>query len=74
MLTAIKERVLKIEHVIQIHGFYVSDSDHTIRLDAVISFDAKDRKAVISEICDAVREMYPEYTPLVFPDIDFSDT
>ncbi|MCR4688972.1 MAG: cation diffusion facilitator family transporter [Saccharofermentans sp.] len=74
MLVKIKERVLKIDNVIQIHGFYVNETDKTIRFDAVVSFDAKDRRAVVEQICKEVKELYPEYTPTVFPDIDFSDT
>ena len=74
MLAKIKERVLQIEHVIQLHGFYVNEEEKTIRFDCVISFDAKDRREVIDKICSVVTELYPEYTPEVFPDIDFSDT
>lgn len=74
MLAKIKERVLQIDHVIQLHGFYVNEEKKTIRFDCVISFDAKDRREVIDKICSVVTELYPEYTPEVFPDIDFSDT
>lgn len=67
----IRERVMSHEHVLEMHGFYVNETKKTIRLDVVISFDAKDRGAVFSAVSDEIREMYPDYELQLALDTDF---
>lgn len=65
--------VLAIPYVIQVHGFYLRENDKSMRFDAVISFDAPDRKAVYREIIAKVNEAYPDYKLEVAMDTDFSE-
>lgn len=67
----VKAIISGIEHVKQIHGFYLDDE--TMRFDAVISFAAKDRKAVYNQVIDLVGKKYPEYNLVVGMDMDFNE-
>lgn len=69
----IREMVLKHEHILQMHGFYVNEEKKTIRFDVVVSFDAPDRHAVYREIYQEVQEQFPEYTLQIAMDTDFSE-
>ena len=62
------------EHVLQTHGFYLDREKKIIRMDLLVSFDAKDRKAVYDHIVQDIKEKYPDYTPLIALDTDFSET
>ncbi len=73
MREKIFEEVLAKPYVNQIHGFYVNEEKKTIRFDVVISFDAPDRRQAWTQICGSVKEMYPDYTPMIALDTDFSE-
>lgn len=74
---AAREKVAKIvtenPHVLQMHGFYFDRAEKAIRFDIVVSFDAKDRRQVYREVCEAVQRAYPDYTLQVAMDTDFSE-
>ena len=55
------------------HGFYLDRKDKTIRFDVVISFDAKDRKAVCKEVTESVQKEFPDYQLQVTLDTDFAE-
>ncbi len=65
--------VLSHEHVKQIHGFYLTKEQKAMRFDIVISFDAKDRKAVYAEVVSDVQKAFPDYELHVSMDTDFSE-
>jgi hypothetical protein len=44
-----------------------------MRFDIVISFDAKDRKAVYGETVEAVQKEFPDYRLQVAMDTDFAE-
>ena len=72
-----RERVSRIAaanpYVLQMHGFYLDKAEKTLRFDIVVSFDAKDRRSVYREVCEAVQKEYPDYTLQVAMDMDFSE-
>ena len=72
-----KEQVEKIvfahEYVRQMHGFYITKEDKTMRFDIVISFDAKDRRAVYAEVVSDIQKEFPDYTLQVAMDTDFTE-
>ena len=72
-----REKVRKIvfshEHVRQMHGFYLTKEQKAMRFDIVISFDAKDRRAVYAEVVADVQAAFPEYTLQVTMDTDFAE-
>ena len=73
----IKKQVEKIvfshEYVRQMHGFYLLKEQKTMRFDIVISFDAKDRKAVYAETVSDVKKAFPDYELQVAMDTDFAE-
>ena len=69
----VKEMVLEHEHVLQMHGFFLDKENMTIRFDIVVSFNAKDRRAVYNEVLADVQKAYPDYQLQVAMDADFSE-
>ena len=78
LASKVKEDVTRIvfthEHVIQIHGFYLDEEKKTIRFDIIISFDETDRQKLWRHIVDDIKEAYPDYTPEVVLDTDFTES
>ena len=72
-----KERVQKIvfshEHVRQMHGFYLLKEQKTMRFDIVVSFEAKDRRAVYDSTVSDVQKAFPDYELQVAMDTDFAE-
>ncbi len=73
MRDTVRELVMAEPHVLQMHAFYVSFAEQRIRFDVVVSFDAKDRDAVLRSITDKVQSAYPGYTLQIAMDTDFSE-
>ena len=71
--TEVSRIVLAHEYVKQIHGFYLVKEKKMIRFDIVVSFDAKDRKAVYSEVVADVVKAFPGYELQIAMDTDYSE-
>ena len=71
--TEVSRIVLSHEHVKQIHGFYLVKEKKMIRFDIVVSFDAKDRKAVYEDVVSEVAKAFPGYDLQVTMDTDYSE-
>ena len=69
----IRKIVFSHEFVRQMHGFYLLKEKKTLRFDIVISFDAKDRRAVYSEVVADVQKAFPDYELQVTMDTDFTE-
>ena len=69
---SIEEIVLAHEWALQMHGFYLDEERKVIRFDVVMSFDMPHSEG-IKILCDEIKEKYPDYEPLIVPDIDISD-
>ena len=69
----VREIALSHEHVRQIHGFYLDQDEKTMRFDVVISFNAKDRRAVYSEVIADVQQAFPDYQLQIAMDTDFGE-
>ena len=69
----VEEIVFANEYVRQMHGFYLTKEEKKIRFDIVISFDAKDRRAVYMDVVTAVQKAFPDYTLQVAMDTDFTE-
>ncbi len=74
MRDKITGEIKKIQYVLQMHGFYVNESEKFIRFDVVVSFDAPDRRAVYDEAVRTVEKLYPDYKVYAAMDADFSET
>ncbi len=69
----VREIVLSHDHVKQMHGFYLNKEQKTMRFDVVISFNAKDRKAVFEEVIADVRNAFPDLELQAAMDTDFAE-
>ena len=69
----VREIVFSHPHVRQMHGFYLVKEQKTIRFDIVISFEAKDRRAVYDEVVSDVQKAFPDYRLQVAMDTDFAE-
>ena len=69
----VEEIVFSHDHVRQMHGFYLIRESQTMRFDIVISFDAKDRRAVYAEVVADVQKAFPDYHLQVAMDTDFAE-
>ncbi len=69
----VREIVLSHEHVRQIHGFYLLKEQKSMRFDIVISFDARDRRAVYKAVVADVQKAFPDYELQVAMDTDFAE-
>ncbi len=58
------------KYVKQIHGFYLSKENRTVRMDTVVSFDAPDRRLVQREVAEEIAAAFPGYRPQIALDID----
>ena len=65
----IRNIVMAVPYVIQMHGFYFDREENSIRFDVVISFDAEDRNQVYQQVHDEVQKAYPDFSfQIVLPD------
>ena len=69
----VREIVFSHEHILQMHGFYLTKETKTIRFDVVISFDAPNRKETYNRILADVKKAYPDYQLQIALDTDFSE-
>ena len=69
----VEEIAFSHEFVRQLHGFYLIKEPKTLRFDVVISFDARDRRAVFEEVLADVRKAFPDYALQAAMDTDFSE-
>jgi len=69
----VKEIVLAHEHAKEMHGFYLMEDEKAMRFDVVVSFDAKDRKAVFREVVEDVQKAFPDYRLQTAMDTDFAE-
>ena len=69
----VRELVLAHQYVTQMHGFYLLKDQKRMRFDIVVSFDAKDRRAVYAEVVSDVQKAFPDYELQVAMDTDFSE-
>ena len=69
----VEEIVFANAYIRQMHGFYLTKDEKKIRFDIVISFDAKDRRAVYTDVVAAVQKAFPDYTLQVALDTDFTE-
>lgn len=68
----VREKVMAHEWVVQLHGFYLDMENRDIRFDVVMSFDIKPEEG-LQIMYDEMKEIYPNYTFQITPDVDVSD-
>jgi cation diffusion facilitator family transporter len=70
---AVEEIVYSYSDVLQMHGFYYSETDRLMSFDIVIDFARKDRHKIYNEIFDKIKQLYPDVSLAVNLDLDISD-
>ncbi|MCR5188074.1 MAG: cation diffusion facilitator family transporter [Treponema sp.] len=65
-------KVKSHEWAIQVHGFYIDMEKKTMRFDVVVSFDIKAQEA-LKILYQDMKELYPDYSFQIAPDLDYSD-
>ena len=70
----VREIVFSHEHVLQMHGFYLTKETNTIRFDVVVSFDAPDRRETYKQITADVKKAFPDHELQIALDTDFSES
>ncbi len=69
----VRDVVFSHEHVLQMHGFYLTKETNNIRFDVVISFDAPNRREAYQAIVSDVQNAFPDYQLQITLDTDFSE-
>ena len=69
----VREIVFSHEHVLQMHGFYLTKETNNIRFDLVISFDAPNRRDTYQQIVSDVQKAFPDHQLQIALDTDFSE-
>ncbi|MCR5734861.1 MAG: cation diffusion facilitator family transporter [Lachnospiraceae bacterium] len=64
---------LSHQYVRQMHGFYLDPEKKSMRFDIVVSFDAKDRRAVCRDVYEDIKKEFPDHDVKIAMDVDFSE-
>ena len=66
------ETVMAYDWALQLHGFYANTKNRSLRFDVVMSFDIKPREG-IEILTRDMKQLFPDYTVQITPDVDVSD-
>ena len=69
----VEDIIFSHEYVTQMHGFYLQKEQKNMRFDIVISFNAKERRAVYNEVLADVQKAFPNYEFQIALDTDFAE-
>ena len=69
----VRQIVLAVPHVLQMHGFYIDRENKEMRFDIVVSFDSENRRATYNEAMDRVIAEYKGYKIQGAMDMDYSE-
>lgn len=75
-----KEIKLDIENIVkeypsilQIHGFYVDEANHSVYFDVIFDFDEENKERIINDLVQKLKEKYNTYDFNVIIDSDITD-
>ncbi len=69
----IHDIVFSHQGILQMHGFYLDETDKILSLDIIIDFAIKNREELYQHIYDEIKAKYPNYTLNITLDIDAND-
>ena len=69
----IRKIVFSHQGILEMHGFYLDDSNKTISFDIIIDFAVSDRGKLCRHIYDEIQEKYQDYTVHITLDVDAND-
>lgn len=70
----VRKLVMSEPFVMQMHGFYLEETEKRLRFDLVISFDSPDRVQTWKNAVQKVQEAYPDYQVAAVLDTDFAES
>lgn len=70
---AVRDLLEDYPDVLQMHGFFLDQTEKTVQFDIIISYDAPNRKQLYQEIVKKTEVLCPDYTVNVQLDFDISD-
>ena len=73
VLQEVRHIVMSHEHVLQMHGFYLSEEQKTIQFDVVLDYAEPDRPGLYRRIVEEVEQKFPGYQVQATLDVDVSD-
>ena len=73
ILQHIRDVTSEYEHVLQIHGFYINETEKNIQFDMIIDFDETDPWGLLNEVHDRLVEEIRGYEIYITRDFDISD-
>ena len=59
--------------ILEMHGFYIDETDKILSLDIIIDFAIKNREELYKHIYDEIKTRYPDYVLNITLDIDVND-
>lgn len=69
----IRRIIFSHKNIKEVHGFNVSEENHTVRFDIVIDFEENDRHALYNQIVQEIQTAFPDYTINAVLDTDAAD-
>lgn len=69
----IRDVVFSHQGVLEMHGFYLNETEKTINFDIIIDFAVEDRNKLYEHIYDEIQAKYPDYKLYITLDVDVSD-
>lgn len=69
----IRDVVFSHQGVLEMHGFYLNETEKTINFDIIIDFAVEDRNKLYEHIYDEIQAKYPDYKLHITLDVDASD-
>ena len=69
----IHDIVFSHPEILQMHGFYLDETDKTISFDIIIDFNAENREMIYKNIYDEIHKKYKGYKINIILDVDTSD-
>lgn len=69
----IYEKVREYPDIKEIHAFYIDSDTKTINFDIVIKYGGEEPAQICASLSAYLKDKYPEYTPIIVTDNDFTD-
>lgn len=69
----ISNAILRLDGVLQVHGFNIDKENNVVSLDVVRDFKFKDIELLQKQAYQAAKELYPQYEFYIIIDLDYSD-
>ncbi|SFE66503.1 cation diffusion facilitator family transporter [Peptostreptococcus sp. D1] len=70
---SVYEEISKYNSILQMHGFYVEESEKLVHFDIIIDFDEKNQHGLVYRITENLNKVYPDIEFVINIDRDYSE-